>query len=171
MFATVEGIDERVAVRVNIKNKGKIIFPFGQKALECLGFGLREGGWTREESRALVVDSIGVGQLFKSFETLIFQIWVHLTKIHAEVPIQINTLVNLGAVCAGSQARGVLGVHVFPIRRNSAILFPLIFDICNSVNVENGHKYILVLIEKLFPLLIFFDDALLQQLEHLVDVK
>jgi hypothetical protein len=51
------------------------------------------------------VDSIRVGQLLKTFEALIFQTWVHLTKIDAEVPIQIDTLVNLGAVCTGSKAR------------------------------------------------------------------
>jgi hypothetical protein len=35
---------------MDIKNEGEIIFPFAQKALECLGFGLGEGAWTWEES-------------------------------------------------------------------------------------------------------------------------
>lgn len=156
---------------MDIENEGKIIFPFVQKALECLGFGLREGAWTWEESRALVVDSIRVGQLLKTFESLIFQTWVHLTKVDAEVPIQIDTLVNLGAVSTGSEAWRIMSVHVFPIWSNSAVLLPVIFDICNTIDIENGHEYILVLIEKCFPRFVFFDGALLQQLEQLVDVK
>lgn len=117
------------------------------------------------------MDSVRVGQLLKSFEPLIFQTWVHLTKIDAEVPIEIDTLVNLGAVCTSSLAWRIMSVHVLPIWSNSAILLPVIFDICNTINVENRHEDILVLIKKCFPRFVFFDSALLQQLEHLVDIK
>jgi len=117
------------------------------------------------------VDSVRVGQLLKSFEPLIFQTWVHLTKIDAEVPIEIDTLVNLGAVCTSSLAWRIMSVHVLPIWSNGAILLPVIFDICNTINVENRHEDILVLIKKSYPRFVFFDSALLQQLEHLVDIK
>lgn len=171
LFATVEGVDERVAVGVHIQNEGEVILSFGQEALEGLTLGLREGAGTREESGALVVDSIRVGQLLESFEPLVFQTGVHLTEIDAEVPVQIDTLVNLGAVSTGTCARRILGVHIFPIRRDSAVLQPLVLDVSNSVNIENGHEYVLVLVEQLFPLLVLFDGTLLQELEHLVDVE
>ena len=51
------------------------------------------------------------------------------------------------------------------------LLIPVLFDLVSTVNVEDRHVVVLVILQEIDLLLFVLDLAVLEQFEHLIDAK
>ena len=81
-----------------------------------------------------------------------------MTEINLELSIEVNA--SIGFV---SCARSLLIVHVLSFRNDFVVLFPVLFNEVDTINIVDWHENVFVLLKKLLPHFIFLDLSKPQQ--------
>jgi hypothetical protein len=90
-----------------------------------------------------------------------------LAKIDLELPIEINTHVFVSCL----HLAWTFDIHIFPFWQDLALSKPMLLDIVNTINVENGHEDELIVLQEGVPVVILLNLTKSQKFKHLVKVE
>lgn len=141
---------------MHVEDEDELLLLLSQEIFECYCL------WFREGVRASIVVDAGIWSLFLVFIDIEPRVGlsvlgdvIDLSEIDGKVSVQINT-----SVTGLSQVASVLSVHILSLRNNFVVFVPALLDESNAVHVQDRNEVELVILEQLFIMRVFLDDAL-----------
>ena len=165
-LSAIERIDERITIRVRVNDEGQLLLVGRQEVFKVLRLNLRERLRAREVCGARIgrASLTLVCLVLEPRVLLVVDDLIDLTKVDAEVPVQINSsILNMRAVMT-------LSICVLASGNDLVLRQPVLLNVCHSIDIKDGQEHKLVLLEQMHEVFVLLYNTLLDELEDLVVV-
>ena len=168
LTSSIERIDKCISIWMNIQHKFDFILMVLKKISECLSLRLRKWFWTRIKCWTRVI-SISISFILHYKHFIFNAFFIFFAKINSKVPIEINSNIIIVSINFDA-ALSICSIHIFSMINKFFLFKPIFFDVCHTINIENRHKIVFILLKKLLEFRIFFNSSLLNKLEHFKNI-